>query len=118
MCYWGEWRWGDDKQCAHARMMVMYSNNHSEKTAQVNGSATMMVTVVATQELKAGDVLRRFGAETAQDEPRRGNNNNRCIVVSLVVSGCGLEIVVTRGILFTCMLYFSSTFFSGARVCV
>ena len=45
----------------------------------------MMVTVVATQELGAGDVLRRFGAETVQDEPRRGNNNNRCLVVRLVV---------------------------------
>ena len=45
----------------------------------------MMVTVVATQDLEAGDVLRRFGAETAPDEPRRGNNNNRCTVVRLVV---------------------------------
>ena len=44
-----------------------------------------MVTVVATQELEAGDVLRRFGAETEPDEPRRGKNNNRCIVVRLVV---------------------------------
>ena len=33
-----------------------------------------MVTVVATQELEAGDVLRRFKEEAAHDEPRRGNN--------------------------------------------
>ena len=46
-----------------------------------------MVTVVATQELEAGDVLRRFGVETAQDDPLRGNNNNRCIVLRLVVVG-------------------------------
>ena len=39
----------------------------------------MMVTVVATQELEAGDVLWRFGAETAPDEPRLGNNNDRCM---------------------------------------
>ena len=63
----------------------MYSNIYRELTAQAKGSATVMVTLVATQELEAGDVLRRFGAETAQDEPRRGNNNNRCIVVRLVV---------------------------------
>ena len=44
-----------------------------------------MVTVVATQALEAGDVLRRFGAETAQDDPLRGNNNNRSIVLRLVV---------------------------------
>ena len=45
-----------------------------------------MVTVVTTQELEAGDVLRRFKAEAAQDEPRRGNNNNRYIVVGLVAA--------------------------------
>ena len=57
-------------------MMVVHSNIYRELTAQVKGAAKMMVTVVATQELGAGDMLRRFGAETAQDEPRRGNNNN------------------------------------------
>ena len=39
---------------------------------------------MALQELEAGDVLRRFKAETAQDEPRRGNSNNRYIVVGIV----------------------------------
>ena len=43
-------------------------------TAQVQGSAKIMVTVVATQELEPGDVLRRFKAEAARDEPRHGNN--------------------------------------------
>ena len=43
-------------------------------TTQVQGSAKRMVTVVATQELEPGDVLRRFKEEAAQDEPRRGNN--------------------------------------------
>ena len=52
----------------------------SELTEQVKGAANMMVTVVATQELKAGDVLRRFGPETAQAETRRGNNNNGYVV--------------------------------------
>ena len=56
-------------------------------TAQVKGAAKTMVTVVATQELEAGDVLRRFEAEAAQDERRRGNNNNRYIVVGLVAVG-------------------------------
>ena len=43
------------------------------------GAAKMMVTVVATQELKAGEFLVRFKAEASQDEPRRGNNNNRYV---------------------------------------
>ena len=64
--------------------MLVQSNIHRESTAQVKGAAKIMVTVVATQELEAGDVLRRFKAEAAQDEPRRGNNNNRYIVVGLV----------------------------------
>ena len=42
-----------------------------------------MVTVVATQELKPGDWLRRFKEKAAQDEPRRGNDNNRLVVVSV-----------------------------------
>ena len=46
-------------------------------TAQVNGSTKILVTVVAAQELEAGDALRRFKAEVSQDEPRRGNNTNR-----------------------------------------
>ena len=62
-------------------MMVVYSNIHRELTAQVKDRATtaanIMVTVVATQELEAGAVLRRFKAEASQDDPRRGNNNNR-----------------------------------------
>ena len=36
-----------------------------------------MVTVVATQDLEPGDVLRRFKAEATQDAPRGGNDNNR-----------------------------------------
>ena len=68
-------------------MMVVYSNIYRELTVQVKGAAKMMVTVVATQELEAGDVLRRFEAKAVQDEPRRGNNNNRCIVVGLVAVG-------------------------------
>ena len=60
-------------------MMVVQSNNHREltATAQVKGAAKIMVTVVAIQELEAGDVLRRFKAETAQDDARGGNSNNR-----------------------------------------
>ena len=46
-----------------------------QQTAQVKGSTNKIVTVVATQALEPGDVLRRFKA--AQDAPRRGNNNNR-----------------------------------------
>ena len=65
---------GDDKWGVHARMMVVYSNIHRELTEQTEGSAKIMVTVVATRELEAGAVLRRFKAKDAQDEPRRGNN--------------------------------------------
>ena len=41
-------------------------------TAQVDGSTKILVTVVATQELEAGDVLRRFKAEVPQNKRRRG----------------------------------------------
>ena len=53
----------------------------------MRGAAKLMFTVVATQELEAGDVLWRFGAETAQDDPLRGNKYKRCIVLRLVVVG-------------------------------
>ena len=59
--------------------MLVKSNIYRELTAQVKGAAKLMVTVVAIQDLEAGDVLRRFKAEAAQDEPRHGNDNNRCI---------------------------------------
>ena len=57
-------------------MTFVYSNIHRESTAQVKGSAKIMVTVVATQDLEPGDVLRRFKAEATQDAPRGGNDNN------------------------------------------
>ena len=57
----------------HTRMMVAYSKIHRELTAQVKGSANIMVTVVATQELKAEDVLLRFKAETSQDNKHDGS---------------------------------------------
>ena len=62
-------------------MMVVYSNIYRELTVQVKGAAKMMVTVVATQELEAGDVLRRFKAEAAKDEPHGGSFNNRYIYI-------------------------------------
>ena len=109
MCDGGMAR-GDDKWwCVHVRMMVVYSNIHRELTTQVKGSAKIMVTVVTTQELEAGDVLRRFRAESAQDYPRRGNNNNRYIVVGLVVVG------VCDAVHLGVVLFFS--FFIGTRMC-
>ena len=39
-----------------------------------------MVTVIATRELAAGDVLRRFKADVTPDEPHGGNNNNRHVL--------------------------------------
>ena len=48
-------------------------------TVQVKGSAKRVVTVVATQQLEAGDELWRFEAEAAKDEPHGGSNNNRYI---------------------------------------
>ena len=38
-----------------------------------------MVTVVATEELEAGDELWRFKAEDDQDGPHDGNKNNRYV---------------------------------------
>ena len=55
--------------------------------AQVKGAAEIMVTVLATQELKSGDMLWRFKAEAAQDEPRGGNNNNRINIMDMYGSG-------------------------------
>ena len=56
--------------------------------------------MVATQELEAGDALRRFKAEVSQDEPRRGNNTNRHIMST---SARCLEIVTIYGIFLTCV---------------
>ena len=65
------------RERVHAQMMLVQSNVHRESTtAQVEGSAKILVTVVATQELKAGNLLRRFKAKAAPDEPRRGNDND------------------------------------------
>ena len=59
--------------------MLVYSNIRAQSTVQAKGAAKKMVTVVATEELEAGDELRRFKAEDAQDAPHDGNNNNRYI---------------------------------------
>ena len=60
-------------------MTFVCSNIHRESIAQVMGAAKIMVTVVATQEIGAGDLLWRFKAEAAQDDPHGGNNNNRYV---------------------------------------
>ena len=75
-------------------------------TVQVKGAAKMMVTVVATQELAAGDVLRRFGAETAQDEPRRGNNIVVAVGLAGLVAVCVGKLSMNMG-LFSLVLFFS-----------
>ena len=94
-------------------MIAAYSNIYRELTVQVKGAAKMMVTVVATQELEAGDVLRRFGPETAQDESRRGNNNHRLVVV-----GVGKLSPPMGFFLLGCCCFSSSFFIGGACVCV
>ena len=72
-------------------------------TAQVNGSTKILITVVASQELEVGDMLRRFKAEISQDEPRRGNNANRH---TRSTSTRCLEILTVYGILLTCISVF------------
>ena len=74
--------------------------------AQVKGSANTIVTVVAKQELKPGDVLRRFKEETAQDEPRRGNNT---VLIGLVAVGFR-KLSINMGFFFHSMLFFSYVF--------
>ena len=91
--------------------MLVYSNIHKESTAQVKGAAKIMVTVVATQELEAGDVLQRFKAEAAQDEPRRGNNNTQ--YSSRSSSGLG-NCRCTSDYFHLCSFFL----FVGIRVCV
>ena len=66
----------------------------------------MMVTVVATQELKAGDVLRRFGPETAPDEPRRGNSNIRCRAVRVVAVAGVWKLSSSMGLFTVVFFYF------------
>ena len=74
-----------ERERVHARMMLVHSNIHRESTTQAKGAAkTIIVVVVATQELKAGNLLRRFKAEAAPDEPGRGNNNDRYICKSYI----------------------------------
>ena len=60
-----------------------------------------MVTVVATQELEAGDVLWRFKAGAAQDEPHRGKNNTVIdVFVCLAVWKLSLHTVFFSLVLF------------------
>ena len=56
---------------------------------QVKGAAKIMVTVVATQELKPGDVLRRFKADAFRDDIHGS--------IRSLASGWCLEIVTTLG---------------------
>ena len=59
---------GSDDWCLHARIMLALSNIHRAViTAQVKGSANIMVVVASTQELRAGDFLLRFKAKASQD---------------------------------------------------
>ena len=99
---------GDDAWCMHARMMVVYSNIHKELNAQVKGAAKIMVSVVATRLLEAGDVLWRFEAKAAQDEPPRGNSNNRCVVVGLVAVGVWKLLLYMRFVKITCCAFLLS----------
>ena len=81
-------------------------------TAQVNGSTKILVTVVASQELEAGDVLRRFKAEVSQDEPLRGNNTDRFILGLL---GLGVWKLLLFRVFFIIVL---GVFFLFDRACV
>ena len=58
------------------------------QTAQVKGSTKIIVTVVATQELEPGDVLRRFKA--AQDGPHGYSRSSSalCMRFSSLVLWC------------------------------
>ena len=90
------------RERVHAQMIVVQTNVHRESTtAQVEGSAKILVTVVATQELKAGDVLRRFKAEVAPDETRRGNNNDRYNVYPYILYMCIYTLSLYRDCLAT-----------------
>ena len=96
--------------------MLVFRNIHREPTAQAKGSAKIIVSVVATQDIGAGDMLRRLGPETAQDEPRQGNSNNRYTVVGLVAVGVR-KLLLQMTFFSTCVLCFSF-FLSLVHVCV
>ena len=73
-----------EKECTREWYLLVQSNIHRESTAQVKGAAEVTVTVVATHELKAGDLLLRFKAEAAQDEPRHGNNDDWYVYIHII----------------------------------
>ena len=98
--------------CARKRFLYSdVSNMHS--TAQVKGSTKIIVTVLATQELKSGDMLWRFKAEAAQDEPRRGNNTDGysrfssalCMAFSSLACWCLFVVVVDGTRVRVCVLF-------------
>ena len=64
--------------CANAST---YDQSEKIKCAQARGTAKIMVTVVATQDLQAGSELLRFEAEAAHDKPRPGSTGNDRYVV-------------------------------------
>ena len=73
------------RERVHAQMIVVQTNVHRESTtAQVEGSAKILVTVVATQELKALDFLLRIKAESSQDDI----HGSRSISARLVFGNC------------------------------
>ena len=106
---------GSDDWCLHARIMLALSNIHRAViTAQVKGSANIMVMVAATQELKAGDFLLRFKAEASQDDI----NGIRSIRARPVLAHC----CYTWKILLTCtcfvfFLMFYVLYMLTAHVC-
>ena len=71
--------------------------------------------MVATQELEPGDVLWRFKAEAAQDDPRRGNNNNRYVVVGLAAVGVWKLSLHMGFFSLVCCAFL--LFFIGTRMC-
>ena len=56
--------------------MLVFSNIHREPTAQAKGSAKIIVSVIATRDIGAGDMLRRLKAEGTRHELPRGSNHN------------------------------------------
>ena len=87
--------------CTRANDACVEQYSQTNNCAQVKGAAKLMVTVVATQELQAGEILlRRFKAEVARDKPRRGNSNNRYLL-----GRCLENCVATHGILLTLVFF-------------
>ena len=95
-----------------AELCLFWAIFTKQQTTQVKGSANIMVAVVATQELKAEDVLLRFKAEASRDKIH--GMNSRYISARSVFANC----YYTWHSSYFCVVLFFLFLVVIARVCM